>query len=425
MIAVHAENLPASPSELELALRLCEREAVLSVSALCLCVDAIDRSDHYRVAQITRLLERMNGLVFLLSLDRWRPLRRPVHSYDIHKPSALEQASLWQSLLNEAGASGNAVVNDLTAQFNLNRNEIHASVQQALAAETDGGGLATRLWDAGRSQARPRLDDLAQRLEPQAGWDDLILPEAEKATLAEIASHVAHRRVVYQDWGFANTGNRGLGISALFAGASGTGKTMAADVLAHELRLDLYRIDLSSVVSKYIGETEKNLRRVFDAAEDGGAILFFDEADALFGKRTEVKDSHDRYANVEINYLLQRMECYTGLSILATNMKASLDQAFLRRLRFVLNFPFPDSSARVEMWQKAFPTATPTAKLDIAALARLNVSGGNIRNIAMNAAFLAARENQAIRMQHIVRAARTEYAKMERPLTELDLRGLQ
>src|SRR5205807_8968999 len=182
---------------------------------------------------------------------------------------------------------------------------------------------------------------------------------------------------VYGTWGFGAAGNRGLGISALFAGSSGTGKTMAAEVLANTLHLDLYRIDLSSVVSKYIGETEKNLRRVFDAAEDGGAILFFDEADALFGKRSEVKDSHDRYANIEINYLLQRMESYRGLAVLATNMKGALDPAFLRRIRFVINFPFRDAEQRAEIWQRIFPPKTPTEGLDVSKLARLNVAGGN------------------------------------------------
>ena len=182
---------------------------------------------------------------------------------------------------------------------------------------------------------------LAERIEPIATWDDIVLPDYEMGLLHQIADQVEQRSKVYDEWGFREKMNRGLGISALFAGESGTGKTMAAEVIANELRLNLYRIDLSAVVSKYIGETEKNLRRLFDAAEDGGAILFFDEADALFGKRSEVKDSHDRYANIEINYLLQRMEAYRGLAILATNMKSALDHAFLRRLRFIVNFPFP------------------------------------------------------------------------------------
>jgi SpoVK/Ycf46/Vps4 family AAA+-type ATPase len=198
---------------------------------------------------------------------------------------------------------------------------------------------------------------------------------------------------------------------------------MAAEVLAQELRLDLYRIDLSAVVSKYIGETEKNLRRIFDAAETGGAILLFDEADALFGKRTEVKDSHDRHANVEVSYLLQRMEAYQGLAILTTNLKGSLDQAFLRRIRFVVSFPFPDATGRAEIWQRLFPSLTPTEGLDVNKLAKLNAAGGNIRNIGLNAAFLAADAGEPVMMKHILQATRREYVKMEKTLTDVEIRG--
>jgi SpoVK/Ycf46/Vps4 family AAA+-type ATPase len=208
--------------------------------------------------------------------------------------------------------------------------------------------------------SRPRLDDLAQRIVPAASWLDLVLPEPQLRALREISMHVRQRARVYRDWGFGEKGERGLGISALFSGSSGTGKTMAAEVLANDLRLDLYRIDLSQLVSKYIGETEKNLRRVFEAAEDGGAVLLFDEADALFGKRSEVKDSHDRYANIEVSYLLQRMESYRGLAILTTNLKNAVDTAFLRRLRFIIQFPFPDAAHRAEIWRRIFPEATPT-----------------------------------------------------------------
>jgi len=250
-----------------------------------------------------------------------------------------------------------------------------------------------------------------------------VLPEAQRQLLREIATQVRQRTKVYETWGFAEKGERGLGISALFAGSSGTGKTMAAEVLARELCLDLYRIDLSSVVSKYIGETEKNLRRVFDAAEEGGAILLFDEADALFGKRSEVKDSHDRYANIEVSYLLQRMESYRGLAILTTNMKSALDPAFLRRLRFIVQFPFPDAAQRAEIWRRIFPASTPTQELDLLKLSRLNVAGGNICNIAMNAAFLAAEANEPVRMKHLLRAARSEYMKLEKPLTESEIGG--
>jgi SpoVK/Ycf46/Vps4 family AAA+-type ATPase len=228
---------------------------------------------------------------------------------------------------------------------------------------------------------------------------------------------------VYDDWGFAAKSARGLGVSALFAGESGTGKTMAAEVLARELQLDLYRIDLSSVVSKYIGETEKNLRRVFDAAEDAGAVLLFDEADALFGKRSEVKDSHDRYANIEVSYLLQRMEAYRGLAILTTNMKGALDGAFQRRLRFVVHFPFPDQAQREAIWRSVLPAQLPTDRIDCRKLAQLHVAGGAIRNIALNAAFLAADRQEAVAMPHLLQAAHAEAAKRERPLAEAETRG--
>jgi SpoVK/Ycf46/Vps4 family AAA+-type ATPase len=248
-----------------------------------------------------------------------------------------------------------------------------------------------------------------------------VLPERELAMLHEIVAHVRNRITVHESWGFAAAGGRGLGVTALFTGPSGTGKTMAAELLAGDLDLDLYRIDLSRVVSKYIGETEKNLRRVFDAAENGGVILLFDEADALFGKRTEVKDSHDRYANIEVGYLLQRMEAYSGLAILTTNAKDSLDTAFLRRLRFVVRFPFPDAGQREEIWGRIYPAAVPTDDLDLEQLARLTVSGGSIRGIALNAAFLAADEGEPVRMAHLGRAARTEYAKLEKPAIEAEL----
>jgi SpoVK/Ycf46/Vps4 family AAA+-type ATPase len=240
--------------------------------------------------------------------------------------------------------------------------------------------------------------------------------------LRQIADQVGQRSKVYETWGFRRKMNRGLGISALFAGESGTGKTMAAEVIANDLHLNLYRIDLSAVVSKYIGETEKNLRKLFDAAEDGGAILFFDEADAIFGKRSEVKDSHDRYANIEINYLLQRMESYRGLAILATNMKSALDSAFMRRLRFVVTFPFPGVAERKLIWQKVFPAETPTNGLDHDRLGRFNLTGASIHNIALNAAFLAAQADSRVTMPLVLEAARTEFRKLERPINEAEFR---
>jgi SpoVK/Ycf46/Vps4 family AAA+-type ATPase len=250
-----------------------------------------------------------------------------------------------------------------------------------------------------------------------------VLPEAQSSSLQQIASQVQQRAKVYDNWGFAERTSRGLGISALFSGPSGTGKTLAAEVIAGALNLDLYRIDLSQVVSKYIGETEKNLRRIFQAAEGSGAVLLFDEADAIFGKRTEVKDSHDRYANIEVGYLLQRMEAYQGLVILTSNLKNSLDSAFLRRIRFVVQFPFPEIEHRLQIWASIFPSAMPRDDINLEQLAELSLAGGNIRNIAINAAFLAAAEDKAVSMDSLVRAARSEFAKLERPMSELDLGG--
>ena len=287
------------------------------------------------------------------------------------------------------------------------------------------GALASTLWQGALAHTRPALDQLAQRIEPKTGWDDLKLPDSEKSLLHQIADQVARRSTVYDDWGFRQRMNRGLSISALFTGESGTGKTMAAEVLARELGLSLYRIDLSAVVSKYIGETEKNLRKLFDAAEDGGAILFFDEADALFGKRSEVKDSHDRYANIEVNYLLQRMEDFAGLAILTTNMRSALDAAFLRRLRFIINFPFPGAAERKAIWASAFPPQASVATLDFDRLARLPLTGGSIQGIALNAAFMAAKADVPIGMPLLLDAVRGEYRKLDKPINEADFRWLE
>jgi SpoVK/Ycf46/Vps4 family AAA+-type ATPase len=371
---------------------------------------------------VTRVLESARGALMIASRERWTGRRRTL-AFDVSKPSLQEQRATWTEALGSAAANVNGHVEQLVAQFNLGAHAIRAACADALGQRLAHGpdNLPDELWDACRVQARPRLDDLAERIDSAATWDDLVLPDAQRQVLRDLAAHVRRRTTVYDTWGFAARGSRGLGITALFAGASGTGKTMAAEVVARELRLDLYRIDLSSVVSKYIGETEKNLRRIFDAAEDGGAVLLFDEADALFGKRSEVKDSHDRYANIEVSYLLQRMEAYRGLAILTTNLKGALDPAFLRRIRFIIQFPFPDAGQRAEIWRRVFPSATPTHALDFPGLARLNVAGGNIRNIALNAAFLAADAEEPVRMAHLLRAAQSEYAKLEKPLTEVEV----
>lgn len=427
-------NLPHGGAELTALLRLWEREAVLGSSALLLECDEADGADAFPHSMIVYLMETIRSpLMISCHAPRQTPHRVTV-AFDLGKPPAREQAQMWRDALKGSFASVNGEVEPLVSQFSLSSSTIHSVAAQALKglpvdSESESlefshkDGFGRRLWDACRIHARPRLEGLAQRIEASAQWDDLVLPEKPKHILREIAVHVHRRAKVYESWGFASKSVRGLGISTLFAGPSGTGKTMAAEVLANELRLDLYRIDLSQVVSKYIGETEKNLRRVFDAAEEGAAILLFDEADALFGKRTEVKDSHDRYANIEVSYLLQRMEAYRGLAILTTNRKSALDQAFLRRLRFVVEFPFPDPVERAEIWRRVFPAATPTEGLRLDRLARLTAAGGNIRNIALGAAFLAADVGEPVRMTHLLSAARSEFAKLEKPLTDLEIAG--
>jgi hypothetical protein len=417
-----AALLPVQALELENLRRLWERESLLL--PLALYVDAlgseIDASQASQASPISRLLARVAGVAFLDTRDTWPGMAARNLAVDVAKPTPAEQEAAWAAALGEAAAESPA---QLAGQFNLGLSAIEQIAHQQLyAPAASEGSLHDRLWDACLEGARPGLDMLAERLEPKATWDDLVLPAAESNLLRQIAAQVGGRSQVYRAWGFGDKMSRGFGISALFAGDSGTGKTMAAEVIANQLRLNLYRIDLSAVVSKYIGETEKNLRRVFDKAEDGGAILFFDEADALFGKRSEVKDSHDRYANIEINYLLQRMEAYGGLAILATNMKSALDQGFMRRLRFVVTFPFPGVAQRKVMWQKAFPPKAPATGLDFDALARLNLTGGNIQSIALNAAFLAAQTGGAVTQPLLVDAARTELRKLGRIVNELEFR---
>ena len=443
LVVISTRVIPTVTAELNNLILLWYRESKLMRSALLLDCDEMDSEEGAKENAIAQLIVNITSPIIIMTRDRRKNTRRPFITFDIHPPTKQEQRQIWQHALGEFVPVLNGQVEVLVEQFNLNAPTIYAVCEEMISQNPEkiGAGftdnlpsqqtsktnppatIRNQLWDICRAQSRPRLDDLAQRILPAATWDDLVLPEAERQTLREIAAHVRQRTKVYKEWGFAGKGDRGLGISALFAGTSGTGKTMSSEVLAGELQLDLYRIDLSSVVSKYIGETEKNLRRVFDAAESGATILLFDEADAIFGKRSDVKDSHDRYANMEVSYLLQRMESYQGLAILTTNLKDSLDTAFLRRIRFVVKYSFPDAKDRAEIWRRIFPKNTPTEGLDCVKLGRLNVAGGNIRNIALNAAFMAADAGEPVQMKHLLIAARTEYMKLERTLTDAEIRG--
>lgn len=413
--------LPTQTSELELMARLWERESLLLPIALFLDAhDADGEPQKEGASPLHRFLARSQGIFFLST----REVRQDVGSLaavvEVDKPTPAEQQSAWRKMLGDEATDGSGL---LAEQFNLNLVTMRqiSNTAQLEMAET-GINLHKQVWQSCLLATQPRLDLLAQRIEAKATWNDIVLPSQEEQLLRQIAEQVRHRSTVYDTWGFRQKLSRGLGISALFAGASGTGKTMAAEVIADELNLNLYRIDLSAVVSKYIGETEKNLRRLFDAAEQGGAILFFDEADALFGKRSEVKDSHDRYANIEINYLLQRMEAFRGLAILATNIKSALDHAFMRRLRFIINFPFPGQNERQAIWQRIFPPETPLQTVDFTFLSRIDLTGGSINNIALNAAFLAAQAGTAVSMPILIAATRAELRKLNKPINEAALR---
>ncbi len=422
LVRIDPARLPGTGPEQQRVFGCLQREAVLLGLAFYIDAGVPDANRNGAQAAARALIGRLAAMVFVGSEDRWQG-ERELPIVDVPKPTSAEQGLLWQQALAATRHTVGDGIEAVVQQFHFGPPAVVQAVEAArhLARLRNGGRdptlTAEDLWQACRAQSGPRLDQLGQRIIPVYTWDDIVLSDDVGGQLHELAAQVAHRHRVYEQWGFGARLSRGRGISALFAGPSGTGKTMAAEVLANALQLDLYRIDLSGVVSKYIGETEKNLKQVFDAAEQSGAILFFDEADALFGKRTEVKDSHDRYANIEVNYLLQRMEDYRGLAILATNRKSALDRAFLRRLRFLMEFPFPDADSRRRIWQKVFPLDAPLDRLDYPELARLEIPGGNIRNIALNAAFLAAGQNQPISMAHLAKAARQEYTKIDKMIT--------
>jgi hypothetical protein len=425
-----ASAIPVDGHEFDRFIRTWQREVLLSDRILLLDCDEESEGDG-RVQHVRSFFsDNLGAPLITCSRDRFA-ISRLALQYEVGKPERAEQLAIWQAELGDRAAGLDAQLERLVTNFNLYPQAIRAAClqergQHALEMQADKPDAAAQgeaLWQVCRAQARPQLDDLAQRITPVASWPDLVLPQAQLEILRQIGMHQRQRRQVYDTWNFVSKGQRGLGITALFSGPSGAGKTMAAEALANELQLDLYRVDLSAVVSKWIGETEKNLRRLFDAAEESGVILLFDEADALFGKRGEVKDSHDRYANLEVSYLLQRMETYNGLAILTTNQKDILDPAFLRRIRFVVQFPFPDAVERAEIWKGIFPDGAPIEALDTAKLAQLNLAGGNIRNIALNAAFIAADAGQPVSMAHLLKAAQQEYLKMEKPLTGAETRG--
>jgi SpoVK/Ycf46/Vps4 family AAA+-type ATPase len=339
--------------------------------------------------------------------------------------TASERGEVWAALLDgTAGKLSQKELKILAGQFVLTSGQIVAAVSTALsqALQEERSLNHSDLFDAARFHSGQHLNELAHKIEPRYSWADLVLSETPLNMLRELVNMVQSRPHVLEEWGLGAKLAASNGVSALFSGPPGTGKTLAAQIVAKELGIDLYRIDLSTIVSKYIGETEKNLEHIFNEAQTSNAILLFDEADAIFGKRSEVKDAHDRYANIEVGYLLQRMEAYDGVAILATNLRANLDEAFTRRLQFIINFPFPDEEYRLHIWQVLMPPGLPCAdNLDLKLMAkRFKLTGGSIRNIIVSAAYIAAKDGDRVTMEHLMHGARREFQKMGRLVNETD-----
>lgn len=435
LLVVDMRVLLAHPEVFQEKLRLILREGLLQSCAIYFAhLEKLTQNAEETARLLMVFMRSIVELGWMTFLGSEHPMSSAlldlpgILAIEIPSPSPAEQQALWRLHLNGFVEAGDLQpLEELTTRFDLNGGQIAGAVQLATQAgrlaNPAGAPLTLRdLFRSSRIQSQPKLSALARKIEPKYAWQDLVLPEDQMQQLREIADQVKFQHVVLHDWGFAGKLSLGRGINALFAGPSGTGKTMAAEVIANELGLDLYKIDLSAVVSKYIGETEKNLNRVFTEAEHSNAILFFDEADALLGKRSEVKDAHDRYANIEIAYLLQKMEEYEGLVILATNLKKNMDDAFVRRLQFVVDLPFPDEKYRHRIWSAIFPSSTPLSEeIDFKLLAKkLKITGGNIKNIGLKAAYLAAAEGGAVRMQHVVRATKREFQKMGKLYVESD-----
>jgi hypothetical protein len=427
LLCVDMQLLLAREPDVAAALRLVCREGLLWGAAVYLDLGNVawqeDMPAKAWVKTLVQLADEYGQLIFLAGESPWS--LQGLFEQDIFcavelvMPDVpLRQAAWERALQRFPSHRRQAWAQELASQFRLTPGQIHNAAawvaQRQAMANDDAEVTRDALYAACRHQSHHKLTELAVKIAPHYTWDDLALPGEKLAQLQELCGQVVHRQCVYGDWGFARKHAYGRGISALFAGPSGTGKTMAAEVIAHELQLDLYKIDLSSVVNKYIGETEKNLAKIFHEAEASNAILFFDEADALFGKRTKVSDAHDRYANIETSYLLQRMEAYEGIVILATNLRENMDEAFTRRLRFIVDFPFPDAASRKLIWQTHFPRQTPvSADLDYDWLAQqLQITGGNIKNIVLSAAFCAAANGGTINMTHVLHGTRREFEKI-------------
>ncbi|MGA1870563.1 MAG: ATP-binding protein [bacterium] len=425
MLYLDMELCVADEHDMRKLLDLAFREGLLLRAALY--IDNVDvvMEDEKKIKvymkKLARVVRLYGWLTFLAGHKAW-PLKgifehAVFHAIEFPMPDVPLRKAAWENVLKDIGAD-TILAEPLAGQFSLTPGQIHNAAECVYVQQTLHRGqhriTFADMSKSCRSQSNQKLQELSLKIEPRYTWDDIILPEDKLLQIKEICNQAKHRYCVFRTWGFDHKLSRGKGLSVLFSGPSGTGKTMAAEVMAHDLQRDLYKVDLSGIVSKYIGETEKNLSRIFHEADTSNAILFFDEADALFGKRTEISDAHDRYANIETSYLLQKMEEYEGIIILATNLRQNMDEAFIRRIRFIVEFPFPDMKSRQQIWKAQFPKEAPLKDdIDYEFLAKkFLIPGGNIKNIVLNAAFFAAENGKRIEMKQILQGAKREFEKI-------------
>ncbi len=444
LLAVDITACLASGLEFQQAMELIFRHAWLHKSVLYLeGVDVLRKEERgHQLRMLLAALTKHDGIAILAGQQSWTVANNEplgMVNIDFPVPGLVQRQMLWSATLQANGIqlSGDDVL-ILASRFALTPTQIAEAAAMAKSSTIQDSSLQSDTPDpnpmqiqpdlqalvaAARGQCGHALAALATKIDPLYDWDDIVLPEDALAQLHEITQRVNYRHQVLSIWGFERKMSSGKGLTALFAGSSGTGKTMAAEVIANDLGLDLYKIDLSGIVSKYIGETEKNLDQIFTTARNANAILFFDEADALFGKRSKVRDSHDRYANIEISYLLQKMETYDGVTILATNLSQNMDEAFVRRMTFTVHFPFPDYDARRHIWESVWPAEVPISKsVNLETIAReYKLAGGNIKNIALASAFLAAEDGGEVNMTHLMHATRREYQKLGKDISESEL----
>ncbi|NEO80511.1 ATP-binding protein [Moorena sp. SIO4G3] len=464
LLTVNLTRIVESKADLELTLKLAYRQAwfqkaLLYLEGLETLQQTIESSENFsQYLSLLRIIADHQGITILPGEKPWRPEKTiaiGIVTVPFPIPEFTVRRWCWQNQLTAAGISlDRPELDALCDRFRLNSEQITDAVidacnrarwriaQKPLETGDEDSSISysptpptpptphlahslqnptlSELFAAARAQSGHELGSLARQIQPKYSWDDIVLPTNQKAQLREICNQAKYRQLVWEEWDFQSKLSLGRGLNVMFSGPPGTGKTMAAEIIAHELELDLYKIDLSQVVSKYIGETEKNLNRIFTAAANANAILLFDEADSLFGKRSEISSAHDRYANIEVGYLLQKMEEYEGVAILTTNLRTNMDDAFVRRLRFIIEFPFPNLKDRRRIWEQIWPSRVPRSEeLDLDFIARhCEIAGGNIRNIALAAAFIAADDGGIVKMNHLLRAVRREYQKMGKVLIE-------